>query len=236
MFREQLQCQSSWVWNFWLVVCVRVRACVRVYTYIWITHSTSLCVQNIFNGAAYNLQLFRRQHKKLLLASIDLVPIRQNYIAHFFIYRLAQRAQLVACAFKSPVVTSLRNPLPKHQNNPNQAYLRTCATMHSQGKGSAGRSGKDRIVNQLVPCSLPCLSCLSPVRGQPASSCIGNGAMWQRGLGAVTPLSLLHHLDSSISAPRTTDCNPVSQPPPVIFTPSPGQGHHSCHMTHSVEP
>lgn len=80
-----------------------------------------------------------------------------------------------------------------------KSWILTCNTMHSQGKGLLA-SLKERIVNQVfLPSSFSSFSCLSPVGGQPASSRTWNGAMWQRGLGAVTPLSPLHHLDSSLS-------------------------------------
>lgn len=53
---------------------------------------------------------------------------------------------------------------------------------------------------------------------------------WSRNATITAPSSRLKPLSP------TTDCTPVSQPPPVISALSPGQGHHSCHMTHSVEP
>lgn len=125
-----------------------------------------------------------------------------------------ERCPKFACAVKSPVLVSLQIHLPKFRIYwENEAIscsrnLQSHSFARQSSLGKAVFEGNQRSSSDL-PSSLSCFSCLSPVRGQPASSCTWSGAMWQRGLGAVTSLSLLHHLDSSFS------------PTQLIVSPSP---------------
>lgn len=61
-----------------------------------------------------------------------------------------------------------------------------------------------------------------------------DGTMWQSSLGAITSPSPLHHLSSKQFAHHWFQARPSL--PPFICALSPGQGHHSHHMTHPLEP
>lgn len=112
---------------------------------------------------------------------------------------LFERCPKFACALIS-LVFVFGCVLPKFafywKNATNQAHFLNLQS-HTFTSIIGHFDGNRRLSD--LPNSWSCFSCLFAVRGQSASFCTWSSAMWQRGLGAVTSLSLLHHLDSSFS-------------------------------------